>query len=219
MGFDRYTAKYKMNLRQTDNFLEDLTILKEFSESLTENSPELLKQMSDSKLRMLTYNVNGTRPSRAKEMIQYLIKDGADIIGLQERLLGGRLIKAEIRYDEQFTFTASCVYAPCSPEENYEYWKKVRRMKLEGLFIFFGDVNTVIIPLYDVFGGSKAPQNSTELYKAALAKHDLQDALVTSLNSCKNMTRIIKNQASRAKRVYAWTCLKSVESFYAFFPA
>ncbi|KAJ9079765.1 hypothetical protein DSO57_1032108 [Entomophthora muscae] len=207
-----------MTTNQKVIFLEALNLLKDYNESLVKESPELLKQLSDSKLRMLTYNVNRLCLNRAEDVKQYLIDDGANIIGLQEvskelktwkinpswkmivssycaliltnpklwlvsksKLFGGCLIKAIIRYDEQFTFTAICVYAPSNDKNNLRFWKKARSLKAEGIVILFGDVNTVADPRFDVFGGKKVPHLGATAFALVLQKLKLQDLLLPVL--------------------------------------
>ncbi|KAJ9071050.1 hypothetical protein DSO57_1001296 [Entomophthora muscae] len=116
-----------------------------------------------------------------------------------QKLFDGCVIKAKISYDEQLNFTAICVYAPASAEDNLIFWKKVRSLKSHGLVILFGDVNTVIDPRYDIFGGIKNPRPGAKAYKGALNNLNLKDALLSKVNLLENMTFVIKCKKLKSK--------------------
>ncbi|KAJ9072521.1 hypothetical protein DSO57_1026718 [Entomophthora muscae] len=94
-------------------------------------------------------------------------------------LFGGQVIKAEISYDNQMTFTALCIYATANSKDNINFWRKLGSLKMTGVILFV------------IYGANKDPRLGSADFVSCLEKLNLQDALDREVNSFENMTYTI----------------------------
>ncbi|KAJ9072297.1 hypothetical protein DSO57_1029002 [Entomophthora muscae] len=76
-----------MTDRQIEIFMQTLEVIQETSDynrTLTEECPESLKLLSDSNLKLMTYNINNATGAKAESNEDFIAKKKADVISLQE---------------------------------------------------------------------------------------------------------------------------------------